>query len=263
MKLLRSIFIALILLMISFPMHTSAEEASLKELDTIADEALQMTKSGRFDEAKQLLQYFSDKFSEVNARDRSFSMDELRILTVAHEGALQSLANTSESIEQRIDSVITFRLVMDTISSQHQPLWTEMEKPIMSAFQQMQTAANEGDTEAYHSTLNQFLTKYSIIQPSIKLDVPVEKVQQLDSRITFIDRYRSESGSSTETINELNTLEDDLEKLFDGLTEDEADPSLWWVITTTGSIIILTLSYVGWRKYKGESEQSRSERQKD
>ena len=38
------------------------------------------------------------------------------------------------------------------------------------------------------------------------------------------------------------------------MDEDEADPSLWWVIISTGSIIILTLSYVGWRKYQGEKE---------
>jgi sporulation protein YpjB len=263
MKLFRSVFIALLIFLISSPLHSSAEETSLSELDSIADEALQMAKSGRFEEAKQLLHYFSDKFAQVNANDRSFTMDELRILTVSHEGALQSLANSSESIERRIDSVITFRLVMDTVSSQHQPLWTEMEKPIMSAFQQVQAAADSGNSEEYQSTLNQFLTKYSIIQPSIKLDIPVEKVQQLDSRITFIDRYRNEAGSSEETMNELNTLESDLEDLFDGLTEDDADPSLWWVITITGSIIILTLSYVGWRKYKGESQQSKSERQKD
>ena len=263
MKLFRSVLLAILLFMISVPVYASAAETSLTELDTIADQALQMTKSGRYDEAKQLLQYFSDKFDEMNARDRSLTMDELRILTVAHEGALQSLTNSSESIEQRIDSVITFRLVMDTISSQHQPLWTEMEKPIMAAFQQVQVAASTGNAEEYHSTLNQFLTKYSIIQPSIKLDVPVEKVQQLDSRITFIDKYRSDAGSSPEAMNELNTLESELEDLFDGLTEDEADPSLWWVITSTGSIIILTLSYVGWRKYKGEADESKSERQKD
>ncbi|RIW33135.1 sporulation protein YpjB [Bacillus salacetis] len=263
MKLFRSIFMALLIFLMISPLHSSAEGTSLSELDSISDEALQMAKSGRYDEAKQLLQYFSDKFAEVNARNRSFTMDELRILTVSHESALQSLANSSESIEQRMNSVITFRLVMDTIYSQHQPLWTEMEKPIMSAFQQVQDAASTGDAEEYQTRLNQFLTKYSIIQPSIKLDVPVEKVQQLDSRITFIDRYRNEDGSVKETMNELNTLENDLEDLFDGLTEDEADPSLWWVITTTGSIIILTLSYVGWRKYRGESQHSKSERQKD
>ena len=49
-----------------------------------------------------------------------------------------------------------------------------------------------------------------------------------------------------------------LQTIFEGLTEDEADPSLWWVIISTGSIIILTLSYVGWRKYKGERERSKT-----
>jgi len=51
----------------------------------------------------------------------------------------------------------------------------------------------------------------------------------------------------------------DLKNLFENMDEDEADPSLWWVIISTGSIIILTLSYVGWRKYKGDREKPRKE----
>ncbi len=35
----------------------------------------------------------------------------------------------------------------------------------------------------------------------------------------------------------------------------EADPSLWWVIISTGGIIVLTLSYVGWRNIKAEKEK--------
>lgn len=41
------------------------------------------------------------------------------------------------------------------------------------------------------------------------------------------------------------------------MDEDEADPSLWWVIISTGSIIIATLSYVGWRKYNGDKEMKK------
>lgn len=49
------------------------------------------------------------------------------------------------------------------------------------------------------------------------------------------------------------------------MEDDEADPSLWWVIISTGSIIIMTLSYVGWRKYQGDKElrKNRSRDQKD
>ncbi len=64
-------------------------------------------------------------------------------------------------------------------------------------------------------------------------------------------------------MSELTSLETDLEKLFENKKEDEADPSLWWVIISTGSIIVSTLSYVGWRKYKGQDEEKKSERQKN
>ena len=87
----------------------------------------------------------------------------------------------------------------------------------------------------------------------------------MDARIEFIDKYRPEILAENVSHMELEALEAELQLLFDEMTEDEADPSLWWVIISTGSIIILTLSYVGWRKYKGDQEKEKplSRRQKD
>ena len=59
---------------------------------------------------------------------------------------------------------------------------------------------------------------------------------------------------------ELDTLEVDLKKLFSEINEDEMDPSIWWVIAMTGSIIITTLSYVSWRKYGGQKTQKNEKR---
>jgi sporulation protein YpjB len=59
---------------------------------------------------------------------------------------------------------------------------------------------------------------------------------------------------------ELEGLETDLKKLFSDMDEDQTDPSLWWVIISTGSIIIMTLSYVGWRKYKGDKDIQKDQR---
>ena len=47
-------------------------------------------------------------------------------------------------------------------------------------------------------------------------------------------------------------------KITAGRKKDEADPSLIWVIISTGGMIVLTLSYVGWRKYRGEKEKNRT-----
>jgi sporulation protein YpjB len=256
MKIIRLYIIPLLMIFFLFPSSMLAEESPISELDNIADQALQMTKVGRLEEAKQLLQHFSDEFSVASVH-HSFSMDELRVLTVAHNQAVEAVNSTSMNLQQRVNTVTSFRLVMDTLSSQYQPLWTEMEGPIMTTFQQVKTAAENGNSEEYHSTLNSFLTKYNIIQPSLKLDIPVDKAQQLDTRISYIDQYRQDVIQGTNPQETLSNLEKDLQNLFDGVTEDESDPSLWWVIISTGSIIILTLSYVGWRKYKGESEESK------
>jgi sporulation protein YpjB len=127
----------------------------------------------------------------------------------------------------------------------------------------VKTAAESGNSKQYHMELNMFLAKYNIIQPSIKLDIPVDQAQALDARISYLDHYRQQVLESTEAMAELSTLQTDLEHLFENKKEDEADPSLWWVIISTGSIIVSTLSYVGWRKYRGQEEARTSERQKN
>ncbi|QTC43310.1 sporulation protein YpjB [Bacillus sp. V3] len=262
MKYMKAIFI--IFLFFSIPQPSLADHAPspVNELDDIADQALQLTKAGKYEEAKHLLNYFSEEFAAASMH-QSFSMDELRILTISHNLALEAINQADAGIEQKVNAVTKFRLVMDALSSHYQPLWVEMEGPIMEAFKGVKTAAENGNSEQYHSELNMFLAKYNIIQPSIKLDIPVEQAQALDARITYIDQYRQKILESTEATAELTNLQTDLEHLFENKKEDEADPSLWWVIISTGSIIVSTLSYVGWRKYKGQRESRESERQKN
>jgi sporulation protein YpjB len=155
---------------------------------------------------------------------------------------------------KRLNKLTKFRLVIDALATSHQPLWTEMEEPIMTAFHQAKAAAVNGDTSHFHTNFNTFLSLYNVIYPSMKIDVPVENIQRLDARIDFINEYRSQVVNNTKSQQELSALDTDLKNLFANMEEDEADPSLWWVIISTGSIIIMTLSYVGWRKYQGDKE---------
>jgi sporulation protein YpjB len=248
-----SVFLAIFMI---FPLYASAKEISspLTELDQISDDALQMVKLNRFEDAKKLLEYFSKQFVTLTSNGQQFSMDELRIVTISHNDALEAV--TSESLEQpeRINRLTKFRLVIDAVSSTHQPLWTEMEGPIMSTFQQVQEAATNKDNVGFHENFNSFLVLYDMVYPSIKIDIPATRVQALDARINFIDEYRPQVLEQATSQKELQALESDLRSIFDDMTEDEADPSLWWVIISTGSIIIMTLSYVGWKKYRGDKE---------
>jgi sporulation protein YpjB len=260
-RILSVLFIIILLL----PNVTNAESTdSWAKLDELSGQALLMVKQERYEEAKQLLQQFSNEFLMINFRNGLFSMDELRIITVTHNGALEAVTSTSNNFDERLARVTQFRLVIDAISSEHQPLWTEMEDSIMTTFSVMkQHVLEDGDNQSYQHQLNIFLKKFDIIHPSIQVDLPSSQIQRMDSHIHFLDSYRSEELKKSTRIQQMEQMELDLKELFDKMTEDEADPSLIWVMISTGSVIILTLSYVGWRKYKGDKQKKLPKRDTD
>ena len=101
---------------------------------------------------------------------------------------------------------------------------------------------------------------YDVIYPSIKLHLKPERIQKLDARIEWIDHYRPLVISDAAHHENLEKLEEELRSIFQNPKEDEADPSLWWVMITTGSIIVITLTYVGWRKYKGQKDREKQKK---
>jgi sporulation protein YpjB len=230
------------------------QSSSIDKLDEISDEALQMVKFQKYDEAKKLLDYFSSQFSVIAEKKPPLTMDEVRIVTVSRDEAIEATVSPNMNYQERLSRLTKFRLVIDAISTTHKPLWTEMEGQIMNTFHQVKEAAYNGDTNKFNKSFNSFLSLYNIIYPSMKIDVPVENIQNLDAKVNFVDDYRSQIVSDPKNLKELDGLETDLKKIFSDVDQDQTDPSLWWVIISTGSIIIMTLSYVGWRKYKGEKE---------
>lgn len=255
----RRFVIVLIVLLFLLPEIIMAKTLNgWKNLDQISDDALQLVKSERYVYAKQMLEYFSNEFLELNVREHPFTMDELRIITISHENALQAVTSTNMKFEERVRQVTQFRLVVDAIYSEHEPLWSEMENSIMTTFNQMKSTIENGNSQEFHHQLNLFLSKYEMIHPSLKLDVSPEKMQKLDAHIHFLDNFKYESVNQKVRIQQITTMETDLKTLFDGVNDDEADPSLIWVMISTGSFILLTLSYVGWRKYNGDRERRQS-----
>ncbi|WP_042355281.1 sporulation protein YpjB [Bacillus rubiinfantis] len=256
----------LAILFLLTPISVRAEgQTPLEKLDDISDEALQMVKFHRYEDARKLLDYFSDQLTNVSGKTQPLSMDQVRIIHTSHDEAMEAAVSPNMNHEERISRLTKFRLVIDAIVTSHQPLWTEMENQVMTAFNSAKIAAAKGDTSSFHSNFNTFLSLYNMIYPSMKIDVSAENIQRLDARIKFIDEYRLQVINDKESQQELEKLDADLSHLFANMEDDEADPSLWWVIISTGSIIIMTLSYVGWRKYQGEKElrKNRSREHKD
>jgi sporulation protein YpjB len=225
------------------------------DLDQITDQALQLVKQQKYEEARKLLIYFSDQFSKILGHSSTFTMDELRIITATYEEASLALNTVTLSHEERVQAMTKFRLVVDAIESEHQPLWAEMEHSVMTTFQSLKEAVDEGNSQHFQHQLNAFLGKYDVIYPSVKLDLTVEDSERIDSYVMFLDQYRKEILLNDSRMEHMKVIEDELTRMFKQMKKDDADPSLIWVMISTGSVIILTLTYVGWRKYKGDKEK--------
>lgn len=258
MKIKRVLLLIVIILLA--PIYVNAEKplSSMEKLDEISDKALLMVKYEKYDDAKKLLEYFTNQITSLTGSNRALTLEQFRIMTTSHDEALEATVSTNMKYEERLNKLTKFRLVMDAIATNHQPLWTGMEDQLLTTFHQVKIAAYNGNKAKFNTSLNSFLSLYNIIYPSMKIDVPVTDIQELDARINFVDDYRSQMIGNKKNMKELDGLESELKKLFNDMGEDQADPSLWWVIISTGSIIIMTLSYVGWRKYKGDKEMKKN-----
>lgn len=251
----------IIFLLSSFPLKAHGDSETIEQLNHMADEILQLVRSSRYEEAEKLLQHFARKFlQEGGMGEYGLSMEEMRVMTIAHEEAAKAVADENRGHQERINAATKFRLVVDAVSFTEEPLWTEMEEPILSVFGSVKEAAYAGKNGDFHSNFNSFLNLYDVIYPSIKLHLKPERIQKLDARIEWIDHYRPLVISDAAHHENLEKLEEELRSIFQNPKEDEADPSLWWVMITTGSIIVITLTYVGWRKYKGQKDREKQKK---
>lgn len=231
--------------------NVSAQEIDVNYINELADEALNFAKTNRFDEAKNIIQTINDILNSHYI----LTADESRILQSSFNELIRSLDHDSINEEHVLRNLTKYRLVVDAVFTEHMPLWGEMEDSVLTAFQTLKDAYHIKDNDLFIHELKGFLSIYDLIYPSIVLDVPIEKVQKIDAQIQYLEQNAQQIFISENGIETMEAIQMDLENLFEGTEEDEADPSLWWVIISTGGIIVLTLTYVGWRKYKAEKER--------
>ncbi|ASS91719.1 MAG: sporulation protein YpjB [Bacillaceae bacterium] len=256
-KWISTLIVLLLFFLLQIPINAK-EKNNWETLDVMTNYAWQLSKQKKFDEAKQLLLFLENEFKENNVENR-LSINELRVISASYEKALDAVENDGMSYEDRIDKVTQFRLVVDAILSEHQPLWSTMEEPIMTTFAELKTEMEKEDWAAFQHEWNRFLSLYSVIYPSLTVDVDSKNIDKIETHISAVnDKMFFEISKKTRQ-KHMMEIEKDLKNIFDRVKNDEADPSLLWVMFSTGSVIFIALAYTGWKKYKGEKTDKRKE----
>ena len=240
---------------ILFPVRIYA--ANWNELNGLLDDSLQFVKQEEYDKAAQMLTDFSQQFLTVN-QTKKIAPEHIRVISLAYDKALQSLEEKGTSKQIKIDDVLALRLALDAEVSKYQPLWMEREENVMSAFRQVENTIQKEEHEHFQQSLNVFLHEFDIIYPSLMIALPEEQLQRMNSHLSYLDEFRYMMIQNKSGQTQVKIIKDDLNKIFHMAKRDEVGSSLIWFMTVTGGIIIFTLTYVGWRKYKGEKEKQKS-----
>ncbi|GAE34577.1 sporulation protein YpjB [Halalkalibacter akibai] len=250
------------IIMLSVPQSIKADESSSlhtwKNLNHTSDQILQLVKQEDFEEAKQLLDYFSVSFLEVDFQEEGITMSALRTVTSSFEKAVEAVTATDMALDQRIFTVTGFRLAVDALSSEHHPLWLHSEQSVMNSLEAMKKAISEQEVQAFQHRFNEFLRHYEMIRPALFIDLDPQQLQRVDSQIQFLERIRNGNLDEAKVASHLVVMEEEWIHLYQRVKEDTADPSLWWVMISIGGMITMSLSYVGYRKYKAEKQKVRA-----
>ncbi|QBP92112.1 sporulation protein YpjB [Bacillus mycoides] len=243
-------------LIIMFPVRIYAEEWS--ELTGLLDDSLQLVKKKEDKKAIQVLYHFSEQFlSKENENNSKVTSGQIRVVSLAYDKAKQSLAEDSDR-QVKVDNMLALQLAVDAQVSKYQPLWMERERKIMNAFSQVEKAMEKEDDGQFQQTLNTFLNEFNIIYPSLMIALPENEAQRVNAHLSYLDEFRNVMLKTKGGQMQLGIIKGDLQKIFHTVKKDEIAPSLIWFMTITGGLILFTLTYVGWRKYKGEREKRRS-----
>jgi len=247
----KALLLSLILLLLPFQNYTYANESKTNSdtFNIYMDKALQFVKTQQYEEAFHVVSYLDRQLVDENLDYRN---EEKNFISVVFTEVNRHSEDPLKFHEEIIHNLTKARLYTDSINNQENPLWKNYDKTVFHTINSLREAAENGNDSGYQQQVNILMKTYDLLYPSMIKHVKDTRMIKLDSRMSELDINRNELLLTNEWNEAIEVIQADLQYAFYGLEQDDADPSLWWVIITTGSIIILTLSYVGWRKYKAE-----------
>ncbi|WP_100331404.1 sporulation protein YpjB [Bacillus xiapuensis] len=250
----------LVCLLFALPIYSQAEsiDSRLLKLDHLSEQILEFTKAGRYHQSKELLETFQREQVRAQRKNDQITEQEWAVITEARQQAYELMQSPEGKEQQCIERATAFRLAVNAVSSDYKPLWIRMEKPVMTSLNELKKSSSSADHSRFHESLNAFLAHYDMLQPSLQLDIPAGRLASLENHVRYVDHFRERLLNEGASAEDIERLEKEVDTIFREMHQEEVpQPSLGWVIGITGGIIMTTLSYVGWRKYRGEKEEAR------
>ncbi|MCY9389032.1 sporulation protein YpjB, partial [Bacillus haynesii] len=161
------------------------ESSALQELTELSDTVFQLTRQSQYEEAVQILQYFEKrlKAAEKDGTEEMMTGSEIRQVSLAYHDTLKRLESEEVAQQEKFKAAAQFRMLMDAIESDHDPLWSSLKKPIMDSFSALKAGIQKEDNLTFREKWNHFLSLYDTIYPSLTIDVSPKQLKSVSNHI--------------------------------------------------------------------------------
>lgn len=241
----------LILIFILFHASTifaAESEQNWNKLNELAEQVLQLGKQNKYEEARKIIANFSTDFLK-HISEKNLTLTEIKTVITVYEQANEALTSVKMSDEERLNKLLQFRLTINAVTNEHQPLWLDAKHLVLDPLQKATEAIRKNEPNQFQIHLNEFFTNYEIIRPSLVISLPDHEYERYNSYIKYLENNRHNINSE-----QLITIKNEFQSLFEN-KYSSAEPELIGLIYTIGGMIAATLIYVGWRKYRGEKRK--------
>ncbi|MDQ0299420.1 sporulation protein YpjB [Salibacterium salarium] len=235
--------------------QTIAEENKDVSMQTVEEKAKlmhEMALNNQYEEAKQIHSWLVVRFPSVSFDEYNMDTYQLSELFRSFDRAGEAVTRAGLDERTRLQYITAFRLAVDASISEDHPLWKKSGERLILLLDDINKQIENGNTDEAVQAFREWRHQFETIRPAMYTGMKEEEILPLTSYIQHLD---NEEWIETDGQDNLKKLKELFQKALSNEERSNVDPSLWAVILSIGGVLFVSLTYAGWKKYKGEKER--------
>ena len=227
------------------------QEPREEKITRLSIELLELVKRQQYGEAKQIIEEIAVLFPTIEYEGLT-TVEGIEAISSTIIQVKGELAAIKPQYNTAIYHTTQLYLALDALFHPSQPIWNRYYFKINNDIQEIQRTIGAKEQQAFEEALQALQSHYLLIKPSLYVSKPPYILEKIDSLIVGISTQRDVDKELL-----VNQLKAEFELIFHG-NEEEAfgnqigRNTFWTTSFGMATVIFIVLSYVIWRKFKGE-----------
>ncbi|MFB4160741.1 sporulation protein YpjB [Geomicrobium sp. JSM 1781026] len=225
-------------------------------IDTKAEEIVLLVEEEKYEDARLVLRSLSTPLTRADYESASLNIHDMGIIIRNYERTDEALTAANMPHEERLMAAERFYYLIDAVIHPHQPAWLDTREDVFAQLEAVQRASNESDPTRFQHAWNEWVVQFQVVRPAMMLRTSQSEQEEIRSLLSFMSEHSHRLYDESEAEPFFKALTYELNRMYD-MEPKSSSSSLLMVIFIVGGFIVTSLTYAGWKKYKGEKERER------